>query len=126
MLAVQNNDARVEALRLVRYSVSLEAQAPVDLPAYLGSTLRGAFGHAFRRLACPGGDASCPTPAICPYHLIFETAPPPDAVALRNLDDISRPFVIAPPAAGTRQYPAGSVVPFDLTYEILQARVEAS
>ncbi|MBI4610954.1 MAG: hypothetical protein HY726_18335 [Candidatus Rokubacteria bacterium] len=42
-------------LVLTRYRVILEALEPLDLPAYLGSTLRGAFGQAFRRLACPVG-----------------------------------------------------------------------
>lgn len=39
-------------LCLSRYRVTLSALEALDLPAYLGSTLRGAFGHAFRRVAC--------------------------------------------------------------------------
>jgi hypothetical protein len=103
-------------LALARYRVSLEAIEPLSLPAYLGSTLRGAFGLAFRRLCCPGrDDEPCPVPDTCPYHLVFETAPPPDAEALRTHDDIPRPFVIAPPPAGAADYPAGSPVVFELT-----------
>src|SRR6266704_1894494 len=41
-------------------------------------------------------DEPCPIPAQCPYHLIFETSPPPGSEALRTHDDIPRPFVIAP------------------------------
>lgn len=101
---------------LTRYRVTLEAVERLDLPAYLGSTLRGAFGHAFRRLACPaGGEAPCPIPETCPYHLIFETRLPTDATALRSYDEIPRPFVIAAPPAAARDYPAGSEVSFDLT-----------
>jgi hypothetical protein len=35
---------------LARYRVAFEAPEALDLPAHLGSTLRGAFGRAFRRL----------------------------------------------------------------------------
>ena len=101
---------------LTRYRVTVEALEPLALPAYLGSTLRGAFGHVFRALCCPAraGEA-CPVPHACPYHLVFETAPPPDATALRTHEAIPRPFVIAPPPAGAREHPAGSEVVFDLT-----------
>jgi len=105
-----------ERIRLTWYRVSLKALEALDLPAYLGSTLRGAFGHAFRRIACLAPDGGpCPAPLDCRYHLLFETAPPPDAVALRNLDDVPRPFVIAPAGASRRSYEAGSEVAFDLT-----------
>jgi hypothetical protein len=104
-------------LRLSRYRVTLRALEPLDLPAYLGSTLRGAFGHAFRRVAClaPGG-GPCPAPEACAYHLIFETAPPADSPALSSLDDVPRPFVIGAPPAGTDgRIPRGSDLAFGLT-----------
>jgi CRISPR/Cas system endoribonuclease Cas6 (RAMP superfamily) len=84
-------------LSCATYRVVFEAIEPLDLPAYLGSTLRGAFGHAFRAVACPapsGGD--CPIPAQCPYHVIFETSPPEGSQALRTHEEIPRPFVISP------------------------------
>jgi hypothetical protein len=103
-------------LSLARYRVTLEALEPLELPAYLGSTLRGAFGRAFRRLCCLGRDGeSCPAPQLCPYHLIFESAPPREAEALSTHEGIARPFVIAPPPASATDYPPGSVVSFDLT-----------
>jgi hypothetical protein len=105
-----------DALTLARYRVTYEALEPLDLPAYLGSTLRGAFGRAFRQLCCPARDGeACPIPTSCPYHLVFETSPPPGADALSTHDEIPRPFVIAPPPASAPEYPAGSAVVFDLT-----------
>jgi len=48
-------------------------------------------------MACPGRfDQPCPIPQSCPYHLIFETSPPPGSDALRTHEEIPRPFVIAP------------------------------
>lgn len=103
-------------LSLARYRVTFEALETLALPEYLGSTLRGAFGHAFRKLCCPAphGEA-CPVPAACPYHLVFETAPPPDSQALRTHEEVPRPFVIAPPPAAADEYRRGDQVVFDLT-----------
>ena len=79
------------------YRVTFTAAQHLDLPEYLGSTLRGAFGRAFRALACPSRIGEpCPIPSQCPYHLIFESSPPPDSDALRTHEEIPRPFVIAP------------------------------
>ena len=109
-------DGRDPPLALACYRVAFEALEPLDLPAYLGSTLRGAFGRAFRQLCCPARPGEpCPMPATCPYHLVFETAPPPDADALRTHEEIPRPFVIAPPPAAAARYPPGAEVAFDLT-----------
>ncbi|MGH7307218.1 MAG: hypothetical protein ACREK6_00825 [Candidatus Rokuibacteriota bacterium] len=85
-------------------------------PQGLAVDERGALGRAFRRLCCLGRDGGvCPVPESCPCHLIFETAPPPDAEALSTHEGIPRPFVIAPPPASATDYPPGSVVSFDLT-----------
>jgi len=99
------------------YRFTLEALEALGLPEYPGSTLRGGFGHVFRKLACPGSrlKGGCPLPAQCPYHLLFEPSPPPEAPALRNLEEIPRPFVIAPPSIPERCLPAGAPFPFDLT-----------
>ncbi len=108
------------SLSVSRYRVTFVAREPLDLPSYLGSTLRGAFGHAFRTVACPAVGGKCPIPNQCPYHLIFETSPPPRAAALRTHEDIPRPFVIAParrqpiPAARRQRFESGDKLFFDL------------
>ena len=107
-----------DQIALSRYRFTVEAVEDMVLPEYLGSTLRGGFGAIFRKLACPGsrlGGKECPLPQQCPYHLIFEPFPPPDAPALRNLEEIPRPFVLAPPAVSERVYHAGVTFSFDLT-----------
>lgn len=103
-------------LSIARYRVTFEALEALNLPTYLGSTLRGAFGRAFRRLCCPArAGEPCPIPVTCPYHLIFETAPPPEADALRTHEEIPRPFVIAPLPSSVPVCSPGSTVVFDLT-----------
>jgi hypothetical protein len=84
------------SLSLATYRVHFVARERLDLPLYLGSTLRGAFGRAFRQLACPSRlGEPCPIPLQCPYHLLFESSPPPSAEALRTHEEIPRPFVLA-------------------------------
>lgn len=97
------------AFRYASYRAQLQALEPLRLPARKGSALRGAFGHVFRRLACVGGRLCppCQLPTRCPYHYIFETAPMPDARALRKLTDIPRPFVLEPPEDGAQVYEPG-------------------
>lgn len=110
-------------LSCARYRVTFQALEALDLPAYLGSTLRGAFGHAFRAIACPAPRGmDCPLPTQCPYHLIFETSPPPGSEALRTHEEIPRPFVIspcgstqpAPDRAGRNEFRRGDEVSFEL------------
>lgn len=97
-------------LRFASYRIRLQAQEPLRLPAWKGSALRGAFGHVFRRLGCVGGRMCppCQVPDRCPYHYVFETAPPPDAQALRKLSDIPRPFVLEPPEDALEVYEPGA------------------
>jgi hypothetical protein len=121
MSAAEESTAH-KMLSCARYRVTFQALEALDLPGYLGSTLRGAFGHAFRTVACTGARASsCPAPAQCPYHLIFETSPPPGSEALRTHEEIPRPFVIAPTDSegpeidqGRRLFQPGDEVAFEL------------
>lgn len=89
----------------------------LNLPPYKGSTLRGGFGHVFRRIACsqPGQECSgCMLAQSCPYALIFEPAPPPSSAVLKNYSDIPRPFVIEPPLETKTQYAPGETLAFQL------------
>ncbi len=76
-------------------------KSELKLPALnKGNTLRGAFGTAFRRLVCiPQCREArrCPLNGTCPYRVIFEPAPPPDADRLSKNQDIPRPFIFRPP-----------------------------
>lgn len=87
-------------LKVARYQFSLTVRQPMSLPAYKGSVLRGGFGSAFRRIACAmrvKTCAGCDLREMCPYAYVFETTPPTGSEALRNLQDVPRPFVVEPP-----------------------------
>ncbi len=90
----------LQGLRLARYRFSLKSTSRIELNSFIGSTLRGAFGGVFRQLVCVTHAPVCDDCLLrnqCAYGYVFETTPPTDSAKLRNLSDISRPFVIEPP-----------------------------
>lgn len=101
-----------------RLRFTLEAAAPARLPAFKGSTLRGGFGHALRKLVCVetrrpvcGG---CPVAPGCGYARLFETAvsgPPPPFLA--GVDAAPRPYLFEC-ADGRSELAAGAELEFDL------------
>lgn len=100
------------------YRVELIAgEKGLILPPYKGSTLRGGFGAAFRRIACARGNEDCKQcmlQASCPYAYIFETAPPPDSQVLSKYESIPRPFVLEPPLEQKNWYRPGEKLLFGL------------
>jgi len=61
--------------RFLCYELTLRAQDPIELPEFIGSTLRGGFGHALKQVGCfvPGDICPpCQQPEQCPYNLLFE------------------------------------------------------
>ena len=49
----------LSSLPIVRYQFTLTVTEPIKLPEYAGSTLRGAFGRALRKIACMTKQAEC-------------------------------------------------------------------
>ena len=108
---------QLQNFRLARYRLTLTALSTITMPPYAGSTLRGGFGHAFRKMVCTQGPIDCKDctlKAVCPYPYIFETAPFEGAQQLRTYGDVPRPFVIDP--LDTRgEYRKGESFSFQLT-----------
>jgi hypothetical protein len=102
----------------LRLRCTLRALDHARLPAYKGSLLRGAFGHALRRAVCAFGPqqacASCRLRRACVYTGLFETfiedEPPP---FLRGLPTSPRPYIFEP-RGQDRDLPPGSALDFDL------------
>lgn len=108
---------------VARLRLEAVAETPLHLPGYAGSALRGAFGHALRRLACMTRQKTCtgcPLRQTCPYAVIFETLPPPQpAGRLERLNEAPRPYVIEAPTDGQRSWQVGETLVFHL---VLAAR----
>ncbi len=88
------------------------------LPSYKGSTLRGGFGYAFRRVVCAIKSKDCTGCLLkekCVYSYIFETPPPPDTKIMRKYTSAAHPFVIEPPPERRRGYKPGDEISFGLT-----------
>lgn len=85
-------------IEFVRCRLGLELLGHGWLPRFLGTTLRGCFGYAFKRVACaspPGPCRPCARPAVCPYSYVFET-PILDSIPHLRADFAPHPFVLAP------------------------------
>ena len=99
----------LDELRKIRYARFRLDMVTIDrlrLPPYKGSTLRGAFGHAFKKLVCVKRDLDCSTCLIrdrCVYYYVFET-PFGGEGDPRGYTFAPHPFVIEPPEETQRNY----------------------
>jgi len=106
----------VTSLPFARYRFTFQMAAPLRLPHYAGSLLRGQFGAALRRVSCMTGATRCDGCLLrttCPYPAVFE-APAPATHALQRFSQIPNPYVIEPPALGTTRIEAGDALCFNL------------
>lgn len=102
-------------LPLARYRLDFTVATPLALPAYAGSTLRGAFGGALRATACMTRQKTCdacPLLRTCPYAAIFETPPPVAGHALQKFTQVPHPYLIEPPHWGEKTYAPGDTLSF--------------
>ncbi|MBI5326725.1 MAG: CRISPR system precrRNA processing endoribonuclease RAMP protein Cas6 [Deltaproteobacteria bacterium] len=100
-----------------KFSLSLKAKDPIVMPPYKGSTFRGGFGHAFKKIVCTVKRQTCDNCLLkskCIYCYIFETPPPEGSKALRNYKSIQHPFVIEPPLEKKTTYLPGETLLFNL------------
>ncbi len=118
------------------------AEEAMTLPAYLGSALRGAFGHALKEVGCFYRERGAPCegcvenreavaagrPTRCVYGYLFETPHPPGPMSHGGQREVAHPYVIRPVGDGaggasgrdgrgkdeTRLTPAGAPVVFEV------------
>lgn len=109
-------DGGLKKFRLARFELHLQAKDTLLLPPYKGSTLRGGFGHAFKKTACPFRckPASCLLPKVCVYTYVFETPPPEGSEILRKYPHAPHPFVIEPPLDEREVFQPGEELRFGL------------
>ncbi len=114
MVRASFDPAFLARIAFVQAALTFEAITGLELPPFGGSTLRGAFGWAFRRGLCPVTPpcpSDCVRPTHCPYFLLFEKA--------RNDrgHNIPKPYILDPPVPPQlEQIAAGE--PVKLPYEL--------
>lgn len=102
---------------LSRFQFNLLPLEKIELPLYKGSTFRGGFGHAFKRVVCiqKGKECNdCMVKSTCVYSYIFETSPPEDTKILRLYKNVPHPFVIEPPLTSQCLFNKGEEITFNL------------
>jgi hypothetical protein len=52
-------------LKNFRFEIVLQSHGEAVLPALIGSTLRGAFGHALKAISCSVQHQDCESNALC-------------------------------------------------------------
>jgi len=106
------------SLTLSRYRFALTADDPMLLPPYKGSTLRGGFGHAFKRMVCFQPRVKtcreCLLRYTCPYAYVFETPVPPETAVLSKNEYAPRPLVIEASAEEKTTYFPGDNLDFHI------------
>jgi len=106
------------SIDVASYYLLIEAVDPLCLPSYKGSTFRGGFGMALKKIACKTGDAecsSCMEYRACPYIYIFNTPPPPETEMMRLYDAAPHPFILEPPFDNRRFFQPGDHLAFGLS-----------
>jgi len=99
------------------FSFNLKALEPIILPSYKGSTFRGGFGYAFKRVVCAIKDKECTDCLLkerCVYSYVFETPPPSDTKIMRKYKVAPHPFIIEPPPERRRGYKPDEEINFRL------------
>lgn len=87
-----------QSLVVARYELKLRARQTAQLPQFLGSMLRGAFGHALKQAVCVMPHRQCHRCMLadkCSYPYLFETPAPAGVEHLRGQDKAPHPFILA-------------------------------
>lgn len=99
------------------FTFFLQALSEICLPPYKGSTLRGGFGNAFKKVVCISKERvceSCILKAKCVYSYIFETPLPSNTSKMKKYPFAPHPFIITPPLEEKRKYNEGETLCFEL------------
>jgi len=105
-------------MRFGRYVFSCVFKDDAILPEYKGSTFRGLFGHALKKVVCALKREDCRDCLLrsrCVYALVFETTPPSAANAGKaRIAAPPHPYVISPVATPQTRYRQGESFDFTL------------
>lgn len=108
-------------MRIGHYRFDCLLTTPASLSACKGSMLRGAFGHAFKKVSCALRRQECQTCLLtetCPYSFVFEnhstttTAPSEEKVRVAARP---HPYAFQPPPETTVSYQPGERFSFGIS-----------
>ncbi len=107
----------LSSFRFAQFQFFLKALGNIHLPVYKGSTFRGGFGHAFKKVVCVNREricGSCLLKEKCVYSYVFETPPPSDTLKMRKYPYAPHPFIITPPLEEKKEYRQDEGLCFEL------------
>ncbi len=101
------------------YTFRITVADYMSLPFYKGSTFRGAFGSAFKKIVCTLRHKECPFCILknqCVYAYIFETMPPDNTaiMGMGKYEKVPHPFIVEPPVDTKQSYEEGEELTFSL------------
>ncbi|MGQ9569288.1 MAG: CRISPR system precrRNA processing endoribonuclease RAMP protein Cas6 [Thermodesulfovibrionales bacterium] len=104
-------------IKTASFRFNIQPLESIILPSYKGSTFRGGFGYAFKRVVCAIKDKECSDCLLkekCIYSYVFETAPPSDTKIMRKYKSAPHPFIIEPPLEKRHGYTSETELTFGL------------
>jgi len=101
-----------------RYSFTCAFETDAALPPYKGSTIRGIFGHALKKVVCALKKQDCRNCLLAPkciYPNIFEMSPAPEvSTGRKRIAAPPHPYVIEPPTEYKTNYRRNDTLNFIL------------
>jgi len=116
-MSSEKGNSSLEEFHFSRFIFSARCKTTISLPPYPGSTLRGGFGHAFRRIVCAIKGKECTDCLLrdqCIYAYVFETPIPDDAQMMRKYTVAPHPFILELSVNNQRTYKEGEDLSFGL------------
>lgn len=107
-----------EQLNFTIQRITFLAEEPLFVPEYKGSMIRGALGHALKKVACALKRFSCPECPIrekCAYSVCFETPIPKSSEIMKKYPKAPHPYILEPPLDSKEQYEPGEEFTCNLT-----------
>jgi len=90
---------------LAKFQLTISPTDKIILPIYKGSTFRGGFGPAFKRVIYISSNKDCSECLLkekCIYSYVFETPPPKDTTIMRKYPYAPHVEIIDPNKKGLR------------------------
>lgn len=107
----------LEEFFFTRLKFEATPKETIVLPEYKGSTLRGGFGHAFKKTTCVADENNCDDCMLaenCLYNYVFNTPLPDDSEMMKKYPYAPHPFLIEPPEEEKREYREEDTIKFNL------------